>query len=447
MNFLVESREEQIEGSFTESIASGSLPPGDAVIEFTPERSQSVDSIYAEALIPLFSADNAVPGVKSLDLQLSVRYDDYETVSPDENADVVVESRGDPIEPFDTNTNNFSSTDYTVGVRYQPIDDIILRGSYSTGFVPPNVTQIFQTEIPGLFSFIIDPQRSFFFGPIDTTLGGNPDLRPEESESWSVGTIVEPSFIPGFRLSVDYTLIEKEDEIAGITAADLLNLEGFFPGRVTRGELTPADEAQGFTAGPVLALNTSAINLAFSSSEAIDIQIDQSFESDRYGLFKFYALATHLLKVDTQILPESDVRDRVGFDDGPLEWRGNFGLTWTSPADDWVIGWNAQYYHDYLVYSSTASDSVVEDEVRNHGQESIPSEVYHDLRFVYRPAFDSSRFNGLLDGVQVSLGIQNVFDKEPELRPAGGGFDLRGQFSPYGDVRGRRYSVTLRKSF
>ena len=62
---------------------------------------------------------------------------------------------------------------------------------------------------------------------------------------------------------------------------------------------------------------------------------------------------------------------------------------------------------------------------------------FGELDFVGQAAFD---------GVELRVGVQNVFDKEPPII-AEPNFQSGASFSTYGDPRLRRYSVQLRKSF
>lgn len=444
-SFLAERRESQIKGSFTNSIRSGSPAPGTRDIVYTPPREQAVDSLYAEALIPVFSDSFSFPFLQELDLQASIRYDAYDSASPDIRARAVLDSFDDPIPEFDRAANSFDSIDYTIGFRFKPAEDVLLRGSFATGFVPPNVTQIFPLITENAFVFVEDRKRpgsSRFFRVPTLAQGGREDLRPEESESWSAGVIFTPSQIPGFRLSVDYTLIEKEDEIGSLLPQEVIDFEELFPDRVVRAALTPEDEALGYSGGEIEFFDLSLINLERTTVEAIDIQIDQIFETDQWGDFRLYAIGTYTERVERQVLPETPLLDRVGFDDGPLEWRANFGLTWESPSSDLSLGWNAQYYDSYLVYGVNDTQRDIDQEILQHGRTTIPSQVFHDVTLTYRP--DIERFSRILDGTEVRLGIQNLFDEEPFIRPDE---RSRGRYSSYGDARMRRYSISVRKSF
>ena len=445
---LLETREEVLEDYYIDSYNFLSRVPGSLDTNYVPEREQSTDSMYAELLIPLFSEKNQLPFVQELDLQISGRFDDYTTQSPAASEEFPVGGRGElPADPIEVDRNEFDSFDYTVGLRYQVNDDLLLRASYGTGFLPPSVGQIFQETGENFVIAGNDPKRGgeriFIRG--DVRFGGNPDLLPEESESWSLGAIFTPQFFEGFRLSVDYSVIEKTDEILFADNQLILDNEDFLPGRVTRGELTQADIDAGFDVGPVIDVDRSLVNFANTKSEALDIQVDQVFETDQYGDFRFYAIATHLIGVEQQLTETSDPIDRVGFDNSPLSWRANFGLTWDDPSGAWTLGWNAQYYDSYKVYSSGSNDATIDASVRRHGSDSISAETYHDIFVQHRFDVTNQTFGGALENLELRVGIQNVFDKSPETRPGFAPTD--GRFSIYGDNRLRRFTVGIRKGF
>ena len=446
---LVETRDEILEDYYTESYNFFSGVPGELNTLYIPEREQSTDSIYLEALIPIFSAANSLPFIRSLELQLSGRYDDYTTEAPSNLDQFAVEARGDiPVDPIETNRNEFDSFDYTVGLRYAVSEDVLFRSSFGTGFLPPSVSQIFRQIGENFRVLGNDPKRGgSFFLTQDATVffGGNPDLLPEESESWSVGTILTPRFLPGFRLSLDYSVTEKENEIRGADNQLILDNEDLFPDRIVRADLTQADIDAGYTGGVILSLDRSLINFAETKSEALDVQLDQVVETDRYGNFRFYAVATRMFNVEERATPDSEVVDRVGFDGGPLGWRANFGFNWDSPGSIWSLGWNAQYYDSYYVYPATASEFIIEQNTRQQGSAKIPSETYHDFFAVHRLTALDGAFSGLFENLDIRFSIQNVFDKTPTIRP---GFSpTQGRFSPYGDNRLRRFTLSLRKNF
>ena len=245
-----------------------------------------------------------------------------------------------------------------------------------------------------------------------------------------------PRIIDGLRISADYVRIKKDKEISSaLNTSNIFEFEDQFQDRVTREALTPEDAALGYTAGEVVALDISLVNIAKSTVDAYDFQVDYSFSVGRFGQFDAFAVATLTNDIESQILPTSPTVDRVGFADGPLRWRANFGVTWQH--DDWRVGWSTQYFDSYRIYSSTASDADIERLVLRQGASEISSQTYHDLYVRYT-------FDKALDGVELQLGIQNLFDASPPIVATSSD---TGGYSFYGDPRLRRYTLEFKMGF
>jgi outer membrane receptor protein involved in Fe transport len=58
---------------------------------------------------------------------------------------------------------------------------------------------------------------------LEITSAGNPNLREETAKSWTIGAVLQPSFIPGLTLSVDYYDIKLGDVIASVAPQQVLN--------------------------------------------------------------------------------------------------------------------------------------------------------------------------------------------------------------------------------
>ena len=395
-------------------------------------RSQKVDSVYVEALVPLFSEAQDFFLLHSLEAQLSTRWDRYlTTTSPEVFRTGPNSAVPDPLEV----TNTLESTDYTVGIKYMPIADLAIRASYATGFLPPALTQLMPVEIP-IPMVYRDPKRgnTRSFTPMIVTQAGNPDAGPEQSTSESLGLIYTPSFVKGLRLSVDYFRIEKTDELVSIDAFTILQNEALFPDRVTRGSNLPGDPAG--WAPVVTAIDASLMNVAGSTLEATDIQVDYQRDIGDLGWFRFYAVGTFQSTMSRQLTSTSPVVDRVGYLDGPVELRLNAGVDWQ--RGPWSLALNTQYYDDYKVFVSNETVPFQQTYAQMQGSSTIPSQTYTDIsgRYIFE--------RGWLAGAQVSVGIRNLFNQEPPLVATG---NLSGGYSTFGDPRLRTYSISIRKSF
>ena len=442
---LLETREESVDENFIDQ----TFNRGNTLSLFSPAIGQDVQSAYVEATIPFVSAQNRLAGLEILEVQTAVRYDRYSTSSPVENTSFRLESRDADRPDIAMQATTVSSTDYTLGVRYSPAESTIIRASFGTGFLPPSVSQIPQSQFTSTFvpTQLVDPRRGGVLGsntlPIEITTGGNAALVPEESESLSFGAIITPTFLPGLRVSADYTRIRKTDEIAAaLSSANILDFEDEFPERVTRAPLSAVDAALGYAAGEITALDTSLLNVSSSEVEAYDFQVNYTWDTESRGTFDAYVVATLQTTLKSQIISGSETIDRAGFSDGPLEWRGNVGLNWDWGA--WAAAWNAQYYDSYKVYSSTATDLVIETTVRGQGSRLVSNQIYHDVFAKYRVSAASTFASGLFADTEISFGIQNLFDESPPILAQADG---TGGYSLYGDPRLRRYSLLIRKNF
>lgn len=445
LSFLLERREQDRSDSFDSQAFLLGAPP---LLRYGPPINQDVNSAYVEVLAPIVSSENSLPLLEELELQLAIRHDAYKTTADSAQAPPLVTSI-DNLPEVSFRTIETTSTDFTVGVRYIPVGGLLLRASYGTGFLPPSVSQIGGSEdISSFVKFLLgpDPKRGGQTGThtqdINVLSGGSIDLDPEQSESLSFGLRYAPRFLDGLAVSVDYTRIRKTSEIvAAFTTSNILDFEDLVPGIVTRLPLTSEDAALGYTAGEVIEIDERLVNVATSEVEAYDFQINYSVSTTDYGDFEVYGVATLQTAFERQIIPSTPTVDNVGFADGPLEWRGNLGANWH--AGPWTLGWNAQYYDSYVLYSADTLDPFRDLAVARQGSDTIPSQNYHDLFVRYR-FDDNSRFRDtLLASTELQIGILNAFDESPPIIATDG----IGGYSALGDPRLRRYSIQVRSSF
>ncbi len=442
LSVLLERREEEVQRSFIDTISPSSGEFVDPL--YYPSRAQTVRSLYMETLVPLVSADAQIPLVHELQLQVSARHDEYQTVTVPDDV-LQVPSRDGPFQAVERATNEVSSTDFTLGLRYTPLPGLLLRASYGTGFLPPSIEQVFRIEDPNGFVLVLDPKRGGAFTYLDPLLtyrGGNPNLKPEQSESFSAGAVLTPAAVPGLRLAVDYTRIRKSDEIGALSFQQVIDNEDALPGRVGRGPLSMDDELLGYTAGEITSFDFTMANLSNTEVEAWDVQIDYAWEM-AVGTFSAYAVGTYQPSFKRQLLESSPVVQIGGFSgDSALKLRVNGGLT--LDRGPWSLGWSFQYYDDYIAYPGDASTATMTRIRNGQGSDTIPSQIYHDLFARYRFDAAAATAGGLLADMELTLGVQNVFDTSPPILATTGAF---GGYSVYGDPRLRAYSVAVVKRF
>lgn len=408
-----------------------SLPAFD-LETIAPARQQIVNSMYAELRVPLVSDANRIQGIRLLELQVAGRFDDYKADSTN-NIFIV---GGVPDSSVDRKTNRFNSFVPTFGVRLSPISDLMFRASYAEGFLPPSLTQLVpgaDTVFPGGFPDLLDPRRGNapIATPVTLLTGGNPDLDPETSESRSLGVVLTPRFVPGLRLSIDWTKINKKNNIDVLGATQLaLDNELLIPGLITRGPT----QNDGFNVGPVTVINGRALNFARASVVAYDWALDYTVNTEQFGTFIFGSGATQQIHNQTQTTPLSDILEMAEQYSTP-RWLANATLTWKLRGT--TLGWTTRYLGSYFYLPDHSLEP-------NEARAEAPSAVYHDFFASYQfKSLEQASMHSVLDEAIVSFGIKDIFNTAPRVDVTRGvyTFDMRA------DPRQRSYYLSFRKPF
>ncbi|HNP37443.1 MAG TPA: TonB-dependent receptor [Woeseiaceae bacterium] len=429
MTVGLEHRELSVDDGFGENTFP-SFPADNLYFTYLPQ-SQKTDSVYVEMNVPIISEDNALPGVRLFDMQLAGRSEHYSVEAGTINT---TPGSGDPIR----DTIKYNSNNFTLGFRYKPVDDLMLRASFGTAFLPPDYSA-FQPPLlgggtPNVTNPVIDHRRGDTTQAVQFIVGGNPDIKPLTSEDWNFGFVYEPQFLPDLRVNVQwYRLTEKNVPITP-SLQQIVDAEAQFPDRVARDEPVPGDP---YGVGVITVVDASLLNGAKLETEGFDFLIDYRWDTASGGTFSWSAAATLITEFKRQTSlngPFEEIANQVAAG-GPLELRGNTTFMWQN--DDWNLGWTINYYGAYDQYDLNGVDLYVQAQ----GADRVPSQIYHTAFASY--SFPSSR-EGVFSGVSVQAGIKNVFDKLP---PYDAYYSNNGFYSPFGDARLRSFWLSASKSF
>lgn len=192
----------------------------------------NTDEVFGELDADLIGPDNHIPLVRSLNLQLAGRYVD--------------------------NSFNGNAFTYTAGGRWSPIRDLTIRGNFTHSIRSPSITE-FANPPQNIFGFADDPcdRTAIANGPNPTAraanctaalaaagltpaqiasfnalsdnrsfrqgIAGDTTLKNETANSYSVGAIIQPHFIPRLVISGDYINISVSKVISSFGADDTLS--------------------------------------------------------------------------------------------------------------------------------------------------------------------------------------------------------------------------------
>src|SRR6202022_2985479 len=136
--------------------------------------------------------------------------------------------------------------------------------------------------------------------------GGNPQLKPEQSDSISVGMNFTPTFLPNFNASLDYWRIKLKDEV-GVISAPIILSNCLATGdpvycslivRTSQGSISGSSVAPGGYIGQTN-LNAGAVRV-----EGVDLQTNYKLPlGDRFGSLMFALSGSYLIEFSTQALP------------------------------------------------------------------------------------------------------------------------------------------------
>lgn len=352
-------------------------------------RDRKINSLFGELMVPV---------IKGLDGNLALRHDKYNDVG--------------------------SSTNYKAGVKFQPLAELTLRGSVGTGFRAPTLVDLWQPQSLGASEQFNDTPPPGGTGQqdlqVNSLTGGNPKLKPEKSDQFTLGFVAQPS--REFSIAVDYFDVRVKDIISLPSAQEVVS--GFrrgdpaFSGLVT---LTP-------NTNDIESIIQTLQNVGSAKVQGIDIELAHrtNFSSSRLDL---YMSGTYMIKFD-QTSPGGVVSKKVGtmvdadgnpvlssntsVNDGVvLRWKHYLSGTWSQGP--WAVTLAQNYYASYRDGNDL-----------NGSPHYVPNQSIYDLNVA---------FTGVKN-LTLAIGAKNLFDKDPPIfiptsNQFQGGYDVT-QYDPRG---------------
>ncbi len=436
-----------------------------------------------EVIVPIVSDR---PFFQSLTLEGGLRYSDY-----------TVDAPGSP---------GYTATTYKVGGTWEPVQGVSIRGNYARAVRAPNIAELFSPVNTGLTNLGVDPcatQKTDgstlrpalagellavclaqganpgnvqsipepISGQVLSTGGGNLNIRPEKSDSYTIGLVLQPSFLPGFSASFDYYNIKVSQAISAPTPADVI---GACFGVGNNGIFNPAAGAAaslactsirrdpitgGLSGDPNTStgLPSTLSNSGSLKTDGIDVSINYATDlTDDIGLaLSFVGNYTFQSRFNAFVAsPLSVNRDCVGYisaNCGSLqpEFQWSQRTTLTFKDVDVSLLWRhlSSFEQEPLdvidsgpFFSGTLGQNIagVGGQTVNFGR--IKAYDYFDL---------SARFN-VSETLTFTLSVQNLFDKDPPLTGNNAGttsFNSGNTFPSTYDALGRRYAVAAKLRF
>jgi iron complex outermembrane receptor protein len=415
-----EHRKENLKDTNAPVLTSGDVLGGGGNFQ-DQSASRNVTGVFGELNVPI---------LKNLEAQLAVRYDKYSDFG--------------------------NTTNPKLALRFTPTKELLLRGSYSTGFRAPTLSDLFYPQFQGNTSGShSDPVRCPGGTPLaggfvasteeceiqfNSLNGGNPALKPERSRQWTLGAVFEPSNT--MSLGVDYWAIHRRDSINTIgdgtifdqyALTDPITAQGFFirnardatggcVGDLPGSPATPANVPCAIKQVVQLQANLGKYNVT-----GIDVTGTARFPTTGAGRVSLRFDGTYVITYRYQQAKDADYLDNLGItttDNGAItRWRHYATLNWS------LGPWGASLSQNFVL-------GYKDDTSLGNPPRRVNSYETYDVQGSW----------GGWRGLSLNLGVHNLFDRDPPASANSQNFQV-GYDPRYTDPRGRTYYAQLKYLF
>lgn len=363
----------------------------------------NVKELFAEIDVPLL-AD--MPFIDHLDFNGAYRFSDYSTAA------------------------NHVST-FSAGLVWAPIKDISFRGQYSRAVRAPTVSDLYSGSSES-YETASDPCATSAAvsnatlnasciasgvptdkvgnyttdAQIQSYVGGNSALREETADTWTFGTIIQPRFLPGFSLTVDYYHIKIANYITNATTGNIIAAcygtanNGWTPYDTSACSLLPRDSNNYTITGAIDNLSNSG----GVKTDGIDFDarysIPLSFGEHGSSKLDFRVSGTRLLGWNfNPFAAISDLSYNCAGKFGLLcgnvyaKWRLNNRVTWSTEGKTLSLAWR----HLSSVKDDDVSTDYSVEKIKAYDYFDLTGSIQIDKRFTW------------------SVGMNNMFNKKPPV--------------------------------
>jgi outer membrane receptor protein involved in Fe transport len=325
--------------------------------------------------------------------------------------------------------NNGTQYSWNVGGIFSPVDGVRFRAMRSRSVRAPDIAELF-SPLQVDYEFVQDPCDASvrnqaanrnanclalgipnnFNAPTNgrTTpgqVGGNRNLDPEVANTWTVGLVLTPRFLPGFSATIDYFDINIRDAIDSTPFSTILN-------NCVDQPIAPASNplcaliTRSTTTGEVTNIVATVSNIGRLKTRGVDFELAYASGLRGIGLpgrinLDLKGTYTARLRQITNANDPTSENILEGYRGNP-QWELNASATYSLPG--FSVTWRSHFLSSTsILLSENVAAPVPKD------QFDLPftgSEVYNDLSV----AFDITKRIG------VRLNVNNIFDNKPPNR-------------------------------
>jgi iron complex outermembrane recepter protein len=398
--------------------AAGTGPVNQATVTQTLWDNNTLPSTTASENVWEFSGEVGVPILKdlplvqNLDADIAGRYTDYSVSGAVQT--------------------------WKVGLDWHVNDSVRFRGTTSVDIRAPTLNDLYSPTVSSSGPFL-DPLTNFNPGGIQTVSGGNPNLVPEASRTYTGGVVLTPSFIPGLTMSVDYYQIKLKNAITTISGSNtaIANICVGSGGTSPFCSLyvRPFPYTNTTPANYPTLLKSQSLNAAFNVTEGEDYEIDYGFDTADVAS---YLAGVVNLRALLNVAPVNTTSSFIG---APLTYtnqpKGHATLFANYALGDWSV--DAQWHW----FSGGTNIQTYGAGQTFYAQPYYGSFSTTDFTLTKKITFD----NGTV--MSAYFNVQNAFDDVPPytVGSSGNPGSIFGGTPQGEDIMGRYFTIGVRGNF
>lgn len=344
--------------------------------------------------ITAFFTEFQIPITNTLEAQLAARYDNYSDF-------------GDTFNP-------------KLALRWEPIKQLMLRTSYSTGFRAPSMYEVYAPNVETFTSAkyndpVLCPDGVATEPKYQTECntqfkklqGGSPDLKAEESKSFTAGFVLEP--VKNLVFTLDYYNIEIEKLIGLVGEASVFNEPQKYADRFVRDQN-----------GLIRYINTTLVNTGGMKTQGLDLSLNYLTPMTSTGRFGFGIDGTYVIKLDYQPESGKDWEGLVGKYQNPaiVRWKHTANVNWQ--YENWKLIFEQQFTRGYDDQNQTGD--------KRFNKHKVSDYTLYNISGTYKG----------FKNLELTAGIKNIFNEAPSASNVIDNFQY-GYDPRYGDPTGRTY--------
>jgi iron complex outermembrane recepter protein len=373
-------------------------------------------SVFGELQVPIVPVNRLPSWIRSADADVAVRY-------------------------VASSSARESNVAPTYGLKVDFVNGLSFRGSLTTSsrFPTPNMSRIaLRTPTGGTGTgaepvLVLDPVRNSQTYTVRAEEALNPDLQPEGAVTQTAGLVFRRGNVHRFRASLDFVDTHKVNELVFLDASMVVLNESLWPERVRR---APVQSNDNRNTGLITSVLTGTTNLAWRRSQNWNTSLNYAWTECLGGTLELHTRLIYFSRYQRQVLPNSPIVDELnnpsGTATGLLKYRSNFGANWSNR--NYGIGMDGHYFHSRVL-------PIAEWATQRSGRIDPFWQFDGYVQAELSRWLPGKLFTG---GLRAQLRVNNLFGREfPAYANEGTGAGVQ----PYGDWRGRVYSLSLTAAF